>query len=1134
MPAAIKFLNHLGGEFLAFAWPMLWQSSLLIAIVLALDLLLARKIRAAIRHALWLVVLLKLILPPALALPTGPAWWLFPAQAQTHQPGVSKYNFTIEDLPAGPEVIPQNIPLPAPPPPALNRAGWAVLAAATTSTILLCWLLLRWWQLTRQVRTAGNSQYLSDALALAAQRAGLRSRLPLKLVDAKTSPAVCGLFRPVILLPRLLAENLPTPQLHAVLLHEVIHLRRRDIWVNCAQALLQIVYWWHPLVWIANARIRRVREDAVDDAVMLALRDDAEHYAPTLLEVAKLAFRRPMLSLGLIGIMESRSALRHRIERLTDYHAPPTAGLTLASLIAILSFSAVALPMGQGPAPLEQTITTSAVRLDSSHQEVLIQAELYRLPKDNVEKLVVNLPRHERDASASSADNWWSASPEEFSLLQTNLVILGASPQLRPRIQTRNRTTAQFYVGDSMNGTKFNGTEFDCTPVIDGQAVQLAIQLTAFNGHPGLLSTNQMNLNAPVPNHGGIAVLYGPKAGQPPAQTFVIIGVEILTNTSLRHSSANPPAQAAATASDGNATHSPAMPGTQAADFQTRTFWLDTNVFLVNLRTQARDLGPLPANDSIATMFRSVLENDGIDTHRPPGISIFYGDLKGTLFVKASATDMERIEKIIMILSESSARKNILTKLDRIRIPNVSLDRMTLGEVVQRLTELAKQNDPLKDGVNFTIASNSVSSDGANILVRMSSLTDVRLADILDAVVLVADHPIKYSVQDDGVVFSAKSTAGAKLFTRTFQIDAPSFWRMSEALGTTNGSPSALFRQYIQHLGIDLASPPGKSVFYNNRLGYLFVKATGSDLDAIERALQTTNPFPTLDTVERVLQTPNPFPPQLHIKARFYDVPKNGFAGFSSSLSSTSGATNSQAASLLGILSHGNTRTAIHALQSLKDVEVLGEPEITLLSGRQAQMRATHVMTVVTNLAYQEIHTNAAGSPARNAITPQTAVVECGPIFDVIPQVLADDYTIAIKSQAMVTSFLGYEQPPKKLATHSVTNSAGEKIDVPTVWPVFQTQSASNEVNLYDDQTLVFSLNAKGTTTEISGDDPTIAPLTADALKKRDETRGAHEILVFVTVTLIDSVGNRIHSDTDMEYYNGKVPPQPQIAQPAK
>jgi len=54
----------------------------------------------------------------------------------------------------------------------------------------------------------------------------------------------------------------------------------------------------------------------------------------------------------------------------------------------------------------------------------------------------------------------------------------------------------------------------------------------------------------------------------------------------------------------------------------------------------------------------------------------------------------------------------------------------------------------------------------------------------------------------------------------------------------TNSTPSALAKYFFTKLGIDLAKPPGKSVFFNDRLGYLFVKATEKDLDTIERALQ--------------------------------------------------------------------------------------------------------------------------------------------------------------------------------------------------------------------------------------------------------------------------------------------------------
>ena len=357
MNSIIENLNQWGGHFLGFAGAILWQSSLLIVILFAFDFLVRRKIRASIRYSLWLVVLLKLCLPPTLALPTSAAWWLFPAKTAGKAHTTPKYVVTYNTTTLTDSIQP-NVPEPALPPPKLNGEGLALFGSGFVSVGLLVWLAIRWWQISRKVQRATASVNLTGLLDEIRDRAGLRSPLQLKLVDGQMSPAVCGLFRPVILLPRVLVEQLSAAQLRAVLLHEAFHLRRKDVWVNCAQALLQIVYWWHPLLWLANARIRRLREEAVDDAVMLALNGEAESYAPTLLAVAKLAFSRPLMSLGLVGIMESRSALRKRIERLVNFPTPRKAGLTVLSLCGICVFSAVALPMGQAPVAASDSLST--------------------------------------------------------------------------------------------------------------------------------------------------------------------------------------------------------------------------------------------------------------------------------------------------------------------------------------------------------------------------------------------------------------------------------------------------------------------------------------------------------------------------------------------------------------------------------------------------------------------------------------------------------------------------------------------------------------------------------------------------------------------------------------------------------
>ncbi len=72
----IEILNHWGACLRDFALPMLWQSSLLMIILFALDFALRRRVRAIVRYALWLLMLIKLLLPPSFSSATSLAYWL--------------------------------------------------------------------------------------------------------------------------------------------------------------------------------------------------------------------------------------------------------------------------------------------------------------------------------------------------------------------------------------------------------------------------------------------------------------------------------------------------------------------------------------------------------------------------------------------------------------------------------------------------------------------------------------------------------------------------------------------------------------------------------------------------------------------------------------------------------------------------------------------------------------------------------------------------------------------------------------------------------------------------------------------------------------------------------------------------
>jgi beta-lactamase regulating signal transducer with metallopeptidase domain len=354
MNSIIDALNAWGSYAAEFAWPIFWQSSLLIAMVFAIDFTVRTKLRATVRYALWLVVLAKLVVPPSLALPTGIGWWLRSAgeNAASRQAQSRVITYGSAKLP---ETLGHPVSVQVGAPSILSRSAWTLITYCTVAGGLLAWLVVLWWRGAVAIKQAIPAPDWLNSLSLeAAEKLGRRRAVRLFLTEHSMSPSVCGLWRPAILLPRSLTERMPPAQLRAVMLHELFHLKRGDVWISCAQTLLQIIYWWHPLLWVANARIRQLREEAVDDAVMLALRNEAEIYPDALLEVAKLAFSRPLASLGIIGILESRHKLSQRIERLVDYRKPRTAGLTIMSFIGIAAFTLIAAPMGRPPtAPVD-------------------------------------------------------------------------------------------------------------------------------------------------------------------------------------------------------------------------------------------------------------------------------------------------------------------------------------------------------------------------------------------------------------------------------------------------------------------------------------------------------------------------------------------------------------------------------------------------------------------------------------------------------------------------------------------------------------------------------------------------------------------------------------------------------------
>jgi WD40 repeat protein/beta-lactamase regulating signal transducer with metallopeptidase domain len=348
--------------------------------------------RPALSHALWLLVLLKLLTPPLIAVPVG----CLPAEQEAIASGESTGGVRDEALlrepsmGAGlieppPPLVASPVPsdqrpesdsavsramdepparaeppgplMPAPPSrPAMASSSsaafpWGTIAAVWLTGSLLWFVaagisILRFRRLLRYAMPA--SKNLRCQAADLARRLGLPRCPEIRLVPGTVSPLLWAFGRARLVLPRELLDRLSTEQRASLLAHELAHLRRRDHWVRVLELAVCCLYWWHPVVWWARQALREAEEQCCDAWVVGTLPAAGPAYAAALLETVDFLDRaRPTLPAAASGIGQ----VHHLRRRLTMIlRETPPRSLSSAGLLVVVGLGLVLLPLAPGRA----------------------------------------------------------------------------------------------------------------------------------------------------------------------------------------------------------------------------------------------------------------------------------------------------------------------------------------------------------------------------------------------------------------------------------------------------------------------------------------------------------------------------------------------------------------------------------------------------------------------------------------------------------------------------------------------------------------------------------------------------------------------------------------------------------------
>lgn len=277
----------------------LWQSALLVALatIIAWSL---RRSSPVVRYWLWQIVAIKLLVMPfwTLAVPI-PAWWESKVPAPLDSPAAERSVVDAGPMPLKSPRAVEGVPVAQAPP--AEDSFWKSLSSATWKAWLLsAWSAIVLWQIVRlAVQRLRLSRLLKQGVPpdteLVALVADLSGQIGLRQPPAAVSIAgecplfVCGLWRPVLVLPSRLIASLGVAERRQVILHELGHVKRCDLAWGWPIEVARIAYFFNPLVYWAAYQLRLERELACDQLAMARSGHSAADYARTLVQVVSHA-----------------------------------------------------------------------------------------------------------------------------------------------------------------------------------------------------------------------------------------------------------------------------------------------------------------------------------------------------------------------------------------------------------------------------------------------------------------------------------------------------------------------------------------------------------------------------------------------------------------------------------------------------------------------------------------------------------------------------------------------------------------------------------------------------------------------------------------------------------------------------
>lgn len=367
-----------------------WQIMIVMGIVWLISRL-ARKAPAAWRHALWVFVLIKFLIPPIVQLPvpgniTAPqdATLIVRSAIQV----VSQSSSVIEAAAGFPSTTMRKHRIAYP---AINVIAYLWLLAICIMTVHLGIRYRRQIRFLRSTKPSDNE--FDDLLKECAAKLNIRSLPEIRLASGNCSPMLVGFFRPIIVLPESISSMCKHLDINVILLHELGHLKRGDNAICWLIELMQVLFFFHPAMWITKREIRLECERACDEFVLLQTNIQRDEYASGYISALKLA-SIGCRGVSILAMAEPIDIEKRRLNMILRNAIPKMSGWWIVAFLVVIL---MVLPTFAGGKMINRDIKESCkANMVSCGKYLMMYADHHDgwLPSDEGQKWVMSAQKY--------------------------------------------------------------------------------------------------------------------------------------------------------------------------------------------------------------------------------------------------------------------------------------------------------------------------------------------------------------------------------------------------------------------------------------------------------------------------------------------------------------------------------------------------------------------------------------------------------------------------------------------------------------------------------------------------------------------------------------------------------------------